>query len=217
MSKVCVRSFSVSLDGFGAGPRQDESNPIGVGGSALHRWIFATKTGRSMVGQSGGAEGVDDAFFKANLEGEGATIMGRNMFGPIRGPWTDGDWQGWWGEDPPFHQPVFVLTHYERRDLILNDTTFHFVTDGIDVALALAFDAAKGGDVGVAGGVSTIRQILDARLIDELVIAVVPIHLGSGERLFETVGEWPPGYECLAVSEGEGATHYELVRVGDAA
>jgi dihydrofolate reductase len=212
MSKLCVECFTVSLDGFGAGPDQDEANPLGVGGRELHGWIYTTKAFREMVGQSGGSEGVDNHFFKGNREEGGATIMGRNMFGPIRGSWEGSDWQGWWGPDPPFHHPVFVLTHNERPDLTLSDTTFHFVTEGIDVALDRAKSVAQGSDVSLAGGVSTILQYLKAKLVDQLVIAVAPIELGSGERLFSTVGEWPDGYELSSVTEGEGATFYTLVR-----
>ncbi len=215
MPKVCVYSFSVSEDGFGAGPDQDLQNPIGVGGMALHQWIFATKTGRSMIGQSGGDEGIDDARFKRGLEEPGSTIMGRNMFGPVRGPWSSSDWRGWWGEDPPFHRPVFVLTHFARADLIMGDTTFHFVPDGPLEALRRAREAAGDSDVNVGGGVATIRQLVDARLIDELHLAVVPITLGAGERLLDAAGVWPEGYEVRAIVAGEGVTHIELVRRDD--
>lgn len=215
MPKVCVYSFSVSEDGFGAAPDQDLQNPIGVGGMALHQWIFATKTGRSTIGQSGGDEGIDDSRFKKGLEEPGSTIMGRNMFGPVRGPWGSSDWRGWWGEDPPFHRPVFVLTHFARPDLIMGDTTFHFVTDGPIEALRRALEAAGDSDVNVGGGVATIRQLLDARLIDELHLAVVPITLGSGERLLDAAGMWPEGYEVRAIVAGEGVTHVELVRRDD--
>jgi dihydrofolate reductase len=204
--------FAVSLDGYGAGPDQDEANPLGVGGRELHGWIYATKSFREMVGEPGGSEGIDNEFFKGNLVGTEATIMGRNMFGPIRGAWEGSDWQGWWGDDPPFHHPVFVLTHHPRPDLTLSDTTFHFVTEGIEVALDRARHASHGGVVRLAGGVSTIKQYLNADLIDELTIAVAPLNLSSGERLFETVGEWPDGYELQSVTEGEGATFYTLAR-----
>jgi dihydrofolate reductase len=212
MSKICVYGFSVSEDGFGAGPDQDAQNPLGVGGRALHEWIFATKSGRSMIGESGGSSGVDDARFRSNLEATGPTIMGRNMFGPIRGPWGSSDWRGWWGDDPPFHHPVFVLSHYARPDLVMGDTTFHFVTGGLLEALRLARDAAGDGDVHVGGGVSTIRQLLDAHLLDELHVSLVPINLGAGERLFESARAWPDGYEVRAEVVGEGATHVDLVR-----
>lgn len=212
MSKVLVDSFSVSLDGYGAGPDQSESNPLGVGGRALHEWIFATKTGRKMIGETGGSEDTDDAVFKSRLESEGPVIMGRNMFGPVRGPWKSHEWRGWWGNDPPFHSPVFVLTHYERPDLVLGDTTFHFVTGGIDEALARARDAAGEHDIHIGGGVSTIRTLLDAQTVDELHLAVVPVRLGGGERLLETVGLWPLGYELRNEVLGEGAMHLELSR-----
>jgi dihydrofolate reductase len=215
MSKVCVYTFSVSDDGFGAGLDQDLENPMGVGGMALHQWIFATKTGRAMIGQSGGDEGIDEARFKRGLEARGATIMGRNMFGPVRGPWGSFEWRGWWGEDPPFHRPVFVLTHYERPDLVMGDTTFHFVTGGPLEALRHAREAEGDGDVKVGGGVATLRQMLDARIIDELHLAVVPITLGSGERLLDAAGVWPEGYEVIAEVAGEGVTHVELARRGD--
>ena len=212
MSKICVDSFSVSLDGYGAGPDQTESNPLGVGGRALHEWIFATKTGREMIGEIGGTEGTDDAAFKRNFESNGPVIMGRNMFGPVRGPWKSFEWRGWWGDDPPFHQPVFVLTHYERPDLVLGETTFHFVTGGMDEALARARGVAGEHDIRVSGGVSTIRTLLDAQLVDDLRLALVPVRLGSGERLLETVGIWPLGYELRSEVLGEGAMHLELSR-----
>jgi dihydrofolate reductase len=210
--KVCVGSFSISADGFGAGPDQSEGNPLGVGGQALHQWIFATKSGRSMIGEQGGSEGVDDDMFRRNLEGVGSVLMGRNMFGPVRGSWGANEWRGWWGDEPPFHCPVFVLTHYERPDLLMGETVFHFVTGGLDEALGRARDAAGDGDVHVGGGVATIRQLLDARLLDEVRLALVPIHLGSGERLVESVGAWPEGYEVDGEVIGEGAKHITLVR-----
>lgn len=212
MSRFEVNAFSISLDGYGAGPHQDEDNPLGVGGTQLHEWIFATKSGREMIGQTGGSEGVDNDVFQRGFDGVGATIMGRYMFGSVRGPWLDSDWQGWWGERPPFHHAVFVLTHFERPAFTLDDTTFYFVTGGIDVALSRAREAAGDDIIGLGGGVQTVRQFLDAGLLDELHLAVVPVRLEAGERLFETVGEWPSGYECSSVTEGEGATHYVLVR-----
>ena len=212
MTKLKAFTVSISLDGFAAAPDQDESNPLGVGGTRLREWIFATKSGREMIGEEGGSEGVDNDFFKLGFDDEGATIIGRNMFGPVRGPWQGREWRGWWGEHPPFHHAVFVLTHFERPALIVDDTTFYFVTEGIDEALAKAGAAAGEHEVRLGGGVATIREFLDARLLDELHLAVVPITLESGERLIETVGEWPSGYECRSVVAGEGATHYTLVR-----
>jgi len=195
-----------------AGPDQDEANPLGVGARQLHEWIFATTSGREMIGENGGSDGVDDEVFKVSREDAGATIMGRNMFGPVRGPWSESAWRGWWGDDPPFHHPVFVLTHYERSDLVLGDTTFHFVTDAIESVVSKAREVAQDRKVQVGGGVATLRAFLDAQLIDELRVSVVPIYLGSGERLFEVVGEWPEGYEVRDVVAGEGATHYTLGR-----
>ena len=212
MSKLEAHAVSISLDGYMAGPHQDESNPLGVGGTQLHEWIFATESGREMIGESGGSVGVDNDVVKRGFEGVGATIMGRNMFGPVRGPWNDSGWSGWWGERPPFHHPVFVLTHFERPALTLDDTTFYFVTEGIDEALARARVAAGDDIIRLGGGVETIREFLHTSQLDRLHVAVVPVRLEAGERLFETVGEWPSGYECSSVTEGEGATHYELVR-----
>jgi dihydrofolate reductase len=168
-----------------------------------------------MIGESGGDEGIDDASFKRNLEAVGPTVMGRNMFGPIRGPWGSSEWRGWWGEEPPFHHPVFVLTHFERPDLVMGETTFHFVTDGPLDALRRAREAAGDTDVKIGGGVSTLRQLLDARLIDEVHLAIVPITLGSGERLLDAAGAWPAGYEVRTEVAGEGVTHVELARIGD--
>jgi dihydrofolate reductase len=208
VTKLLVDSFSVSLDGFGAGPDQDEANPLGVGGGQLHEWIFATKTGRHMIGESGGELGIDDDAFRRCLERDGPVIMGRNMFGPVRGPWGDSSWRGWWGEEPPFHGPVFVLTHYERPDLAVGETTFHFVTGGIDDA-----EVAGDGDIHVGGGVATIRMCLDAQLLDEVWLAIVPVHLGAGERLFKTLEDWPAGYRRGHEVKGERATHLQLLRL----
>ena len=174
VTKILVNSFSVSLDGFGAGPDQSEANPLGVGGSQLHEWVFATKTGRKMIGESGGNRGVDDDVFKRNLESRGPVIMGRNMFGPVRGPWGESDWRGWWGDEPPYHGPVFVLTHHRRPDLAVGETTFHFVTEGIDEAVRRAREVAGDEDIHVGGGVATIRMFLDAQLIDEMWLPLFP-------------------------------------------
>jgi dihydrofolate reductase len=213
MAKILVESFSVSLDGFGAGPNQDEANPIGVGGRQLHDWIFATKTGRQMIGESGGDGGVDDDIFKQRLESPGPAIMGRNMFGPVRGPWGDSEWRGWWGDEPPFHGPVFVLTHYERPDLVVGETTFYFVTQGIDEAIRRAHEVAGPNDIHIGGGVATIRMCLDAQRIDEMWLAVVPVHLSAGERLFKTLDDWPAGYRRGRELKGEHATHLQLLRI----
>lgn len=211
MSRV-VASLSVSLDGFAAGPDQDEAHPIGVGGAALHEWIFATASGRRMVGRDGGTQGVDDGFFRRDADALGATVMGRNMFGPVRGPWSEPEWRGWWGESPPFHHPVFVLTHFARPPLVLGDTTFVFVTEGLSAALDAGRAVADGRDVAVAGGVATVRTALATRAVDALHLAVVAVDLGRGERLIDAVGVWPDGYVVSEVTPGEAATHYELVR-----
>lgn len=212
MAKLEAHALSISLDGYVAGPHQNQDNPLGIGGTKLHDWIFATKAGREMIGEPGGSEGVDNEVVRRGFEGVGATIMGRNMFGPVRGPWHDSDWSGWWGESPPFHHSVFVLTHFDRPALTMNDTTFYFITEGVDEALDRAREAAGDDIIRLGGGAETVREFLDARLLDGLRLAVVPVTLESGERLFEKVGEWPNGYECSSVVEGEGATHYQLVR-----
>jgi dihydrofolate reductase len=211
MVKILVESFSVSLDGFGAGLDQSEANPLGVGGGQLHEWIFATKTGLKMIGQSGGEDGVDDDFFKRGLERRGPTIMGRNMFGPVRGSWGDSEWRGWWGDEPPFHRPVFVLTHHERDDLVLGETTFHFVS-GIDEALRRAREVAGDEDIRVSGGAATLRQFLDAQYVDEMWLGIVPVHFGAGERLFKTLDDWPAGYRRGREVKGERAAHLQFLR-----
>jgi dihydrofolate reductase len=184
MSRLRVACFGVSIDGFGAGPNQDLENPLGVGGESLHQWAFATRTFQVMHGTGGGATGVDDDFAARGFENVGAWILGRNMFGPVRGPWPDDAWKGWWGETPPYHVPVFVLTHHARAPLSMKGgTIFHFVTGGIHEALARAKEAAGKGDVRLGGGVATIRQYLEAGLIDEIHLAVSPVALGKGEAL----------------------------------
>jgi dihydrofolate reductase len=213
VTKILVDSFSVSLDGFGAGPDQGEANPLGLGGGQLHEWIFATKAGREMIGQSGGENGIDDGVFRRCLERSGPVIMGRNMFGPIRGPWGNSSWRGWWGDEPPFHGPVFVLTHYERPDLAVGETTFYFVTGGMDDAVGRAREVAGDDDIHVGGGVDTIRMLLEAQLLDELWLALVPVHLGAGERLFKTLEDWPAGYMRGREVKGERATHLQLLRI----
>jgi dihydrofolate reductase len=186
MTKLRVHSIGLSLDGYGAGPRQSVDHPLGVGGLALHEWAFATRTFQRMHGKEGGATGTDDDFAARGFYNIGAWIIGRNMFGPIRGEWPDDTWKGWWGDNPPYHVPVFVLTHYPRASITMaGGTTFHFVTEGIQNALDRAREAANGQDVRLGGGIATIRQYLSARLIDEMHFAIAPALLGTGEALFE--------------------------------
>ena len=213
MPKLRVHNIAVSLDGYMAGPDQDLDNPLGVGGLGLHDWAFATRGWNAMHGTEGGEEGVDDKFLARGDVGVGATIMGRNMFGPIRGPWTDEDWKGWWGPNPPYHHPVFVLTHHRRGSIAMEGgTTFHFVDEGIDVALERAFDAANGSDVRVGGGAATIQQYLRAGLVDEMHLAIVPILLGSGERLFDHLDGGPPGYQRIEMVSSPAVVHVTLAR-----
>jgi dihydrofolate reductase len=216
MAKLGVRCFSVSLDGFGAGPDQDLENPLGVGGMALHEWFFKTRTFHKMhplAGEDGGGTGVDEQFASRGFENVGAWILGRNMFGPVRGPWPDENWKGWWGETPPYHVPVFVLTHYAREPLVMKGgTTFHFVTEGIESALERAREAAAGKDVRIGGGVATIRQYLKAGLVDEMHIALSPALLGRGENLLEGIDLVGLGYRCEKLVGGEGAGHYFITR-----
>ena len=209
MSKLRVESFTVSLDGYGAGPNQSMENPLGVGGAALHEWAFATQTFQKRVlGAEGGTTGIDDDFAARGFRNVGAWILGRNMFGPIRGHWPDDRWRGWWGDNPPYHTPVFVLTHHPRESISMDGgTTFHFVTDGIHQALERAMDAADGLDVRIGGGVATIRQYLRARLIDEMHIAVAPILLGSGENLFADIDLPSLGDRCVEHVATQRATH----------
>jgi dihydrofolate reductase len=211
MPKLRAHSIAVSLDGYMSGPNQDLDNPLGVGGMRLHDWVFDTRTGRRMTGQDGGEEGLDDEFLARGDVGVGATIMGRNMFGPFRGPWEDEKWTGWWGEDPPYHHDVFVLTNHLRPSVTMQGgTVFHFVSDPIETVLALAFEAARGADVRLGGGADTIRQYLRAGLLDELHLAVVPILLGGGVRIFDDGGT--PGYECAEFAASPSVAHYRLVR-----
>jgi len=215
MPRLLVRNLSISLDGYVAGPHQDLDNPLGVGGMQLHDWLFATRSGNRMIGRAGGSEGLDNEFFSRRESGVGATIMGRNMFGPIRGPWGGTDWNGWWGEDPPFHHPVFVLTHHPRPPVEMQGgTTFHFVDSGIEAALSAAFEAAGEGDVLVGGGAATIRQYLRDSLIDELHLAIVPVLLGAGERLFDDLGPSAGSYRCVEHVCSPAATHVRLARTG---
>ncbi|MGO8999810.1 MAG: dihydrofolate reductase family protein [Polyangiaceae bacterium] len=198
MSRLSVRSFSVSLDGFGAGPAQDLEHPLGVGGMALHDWFFPTRTFRTMHGMDGGITGIDDDFAARGFAGVGAWILGRNMFGPVRGPWPDDTWKGWWGETPPYHVPVFVLTHHARASVSMSGgTTFHFVTGGIEEALERAKKAAGELDVRVGGGPATIRQYLGAKLVDEMHLAITPALLGRGESLLAGIDLPGLGYRCV--------------------
>jgi dihydrofolate reductase len=213
MTKLRVASFSISLDGYGAGPEQSLENPLGVGGESLHDWMVATRTFRKMSGEAGGAAGADNDFTARGFENVGAWILGRNMFGPVRGPWPDETWKGWWGEEPPYHVPVFVLTSYPRAPIeMAGGTTFHFVTDGIDAALDRARESADGKDVRLGGGAATIRQYLLAGLIDEMHIAIAPILLGSGEHLFAGIDLPKLGYEVAEHVAGEKATHVVLTK-----
>jgi len=213
MSKLVVRSFALSLDGYGAGPDQSLSDPLGKGGRSLHEWMFATRTARRMFGQEGGETGVDDDFTARGFENVGAWILGRNMFGPIRGNWPDESWRGWWGENPPYHTPVYVLTHHARRALEMEGgTTFHFVTDGIESALRQAKAAAQGRDVRLGGGIQTIRQYLTAGHIEDLHLVISPVLLGSGEALFAGIDLPRLGYRCVRYAPGLRGTHVVLAR-----
>ena len=213
MSKLRVHAFSISLDGYGAGPGQNLENPLGVGGMALHEWAFATRTFQKMFGRDGGATGIDDDFAARGFDNIGAWILGRNMFGPVRGPWPDDTWKGWWGEEPPYHVPVFVLTHHPRASITMKGgTTFHFVTDGIEAALRRATDAAEGRDIRVGGGASTIRQYLSASLIDEMHVAIAPALLGSGEALLTGLDLPKLGYRCTKHVPTPSATHVVLAK-----
>jgi dihydrofolate reductase len=213
MSRLRVHAFCVSVDGFGAGPGQDREHPLGAGGMALHEWVFATRTFQKMNGQEGGATGIDDDFAARGFEGIGAWILGRNMFGPVRGAWPDDTWKGWWGDTPPYHVPVFVLTHHARAPLAMNGgTTFHFVTGGIHEALARAKEAAGALDVRLGGGAATIRQYLEARLVDELHVAVTPVLLGSGEPLFSGIDLPRLGYRCTQHVTSQAAMHVVITK-----
>jgi dihydrofolate reductase len=213
MTKLRVQSFAVSIDGYGAGPNQDFQNPLGVRGPELMEWFFHTQIWRKMHGHVDGETGVDNGIAERSFDGIGAWILGRNMFGPVRGEWPDHSWKGWWGEEPPYHTPVFVLTHHPRPVLkMAGGTDFHFVTEGIHAALELATAAANGRDVRLGGGVSTIRQYLRARLVDELHLAIRPVLLGSGEHLWDGIDMHALGYECTNYVAGERATHVFLRR-----
>ena len=213
MTKLRVLSIGMSVDGFSAGPNQDLANPLGVGGRALFEWMFATRTFRRMHGNDGGSTGVDDDFAARGFRNIGAWIIGRNMFGPVRGPWLDDNWKGWWGENPPYHVPVFVLTNHARKSITMEGgTTFEFVTDGIQAALERATEAAKGQDVRLGGGAATIREYLRAGLVDEMHLAIAPVLLGSGENLLVGMDLPRLGYQRSEQPLTEQATHIVLTK-----
>ncbi|HEV3112629.1 MAG TPA: dihydrofolate reductase family protein [Candidatus Binataceae bacterium] len=215
MTKLRVESFSISLDGYGAGPNQNLANPLGAGGTALHEWAFATRTFQQMLGGDGGATGIDDDFAARGFANIGAWILGRNMFGPVRGPWPDDTWKGWWGENPPYHTPVFVLTNHPRPSITMDGgTVFHFVADGINAALTRATEAANGQDIRLGGGVATIRQYLRAALIDEMHLAISPVLLGSGEHLLTGIDAPGLGYHCTEHVASANVTHVVLTKRG---
>lgn len=212
--KLVVRCFSVSADGYGAGPHQDIENPLGLGGMSLHQWIFPTRTFQErLFNKKGGTTGPDDDFAARGFENVGAWILGRNMFGPVRGPWPDDSWRGWWGEEPPYHCEVFVLTHHSRPSVEMKGgTVFHFVTEGIEAALDKAQQAAGSKDIRLGGGAATIRQYLRARLVDELHFAIAPVVLGSGENLFAGLDLVSLGYRRAEHVATANATHIVLTR-----
>jgi dihydrofolate reductase len=213
MTKLRVHGFTISVDGYGAGPDQGLANPLGVGGPALHEWAFATRTFKTMFGSDGGTTGIDDKFVARGFANIGAWILGRNMFGPVRGAWSDEAWKGWWGENPPYHTPVFVLTHYPRAPITMaGGTVFHFVADGIHAALQRAVECAAGKDVRLGGGVSSIRQYLCAGLIDEMHLAIAPVLLGTGEHLLAGIDAPKLGYQCIERVATENATHLVLAK-----
>ena len=213
MGRVRVAGFAVSIDGFGAGPDQSLENPLGLRGPELHAWYFPTRTFQAMIGKDGGTEGIDDRFGRASMAGFGAFILGRNMFGPIRGDWPDDVWKGWWGDNPPYHAPTYILTHHPRPSIEMEGgTVFHFVTDGIESALDQARAAAGDLDVKIGGGVSTVRQYLLAGAIDELHLVVSPVMLGRGEALFAGIDLPALGYGVTETVATEAATHVVLTR-----
>lgn len=213
MSKLRVNCFAISMDGYGAGPSQSLEAPLGIGGEALHGWFVPTETFQSMTGKEGGTKGPDNDFAKRGIENLGAWILGRNMFGPVRGAWPDENWKGWWGDTPPYRCDVFVLTHHPRKSFEMNGgTTFHFVTEGIEAALTKAKAAARGKDIRVGGGASTIRQYLQARLIDEMHVAISPVMLGKGEPLWSGIDLPALGYEQKEYVPSENAAHYVFAK-----
>ena len=215
MSRLRVHSVGMSLDGYGAGPCQSLENPLGVGGPALHEWAFKTRTFHTIHGKDGGETGVDDDFVARGFDNIGAWIMGRNMFGPVRGPWPDDTWKGWWGDDPPFHTPVFVLTNHARDSLAMKrGTTFYFVTNGIQDALTQARKAAQGKDIRLGGGVATIQEYLRAGLVDEIHLADAPVLLGSGECLLAGIDLPALGYQVDAHRNSANCLHVTIAKTG---
>ncbi len=213
MAKLRVHTFSISLDGYGAGPDQRLENPLGIGGETLHDWIVATRTFCQMIGGEDGTTGTDNDFVARGFDNIGGWILGRNMFGPVRGAWPDDSWKGWWGDNPPYHTPVFVLTHHPRASITMDGgTTFHFVTDGIHAALKHATPVAGGKDVRLGGGVATIQQYLRARLIDEMHFAISPVLLGAGEHLLVGIDTLKLGYQCTGHVPTPNATHFVLTK-----
>ncbi|HEU5135680.1 MAG TPA: dihydrofolate reductase family protein [Steroidobacteraceae bacterium] len=212
MSRLRVHTFSISLDGFGAGPDQDLNNPFGTGGMVLPQWMMPTRSiQKNLFGNEGGTTGIDDDFVARGFANVGAWILGRNMFGPMRGPWTDDGWKGWWGDNPPYHAPVFILTHHPRPPIVMEGgTTFHFVSDGIHAALKRATEAAKDQDVRLVGGVATLRQYLAAGLVDEMHLAIAPVFLGKGEHLFSGIDLPRLSYQCTRHVATASATHVVL-------
>lgn len=213
MQKIRVANFSISIDGFGAGPKQDINNPLGIGGMDLHQWFFPTDVFQKMHSGKEGETGKDNDYAAGAFRNVGAFIMGRNMFGPIRGNWPDDNWKGWWGKNPPFHCPVYVLTNHSRESINMEGgTTFHFVAEGIEKALELAKQSANDKDVKIGGGVNTIRQYMIAKLIDEMHIVISPVILGSGEQLFENIDLIKLGYKCIENTLTKRAMHIILAK-----
>jgi len=213
MTKVKVAGFSVSLDGFGAGADQSLENPLGVRGPEIFQWFFPTKTFQQMHGKDDGETGTDDSFARRAMEGFGAFILGRNMFGPVRGEWPDDQWKGWWGDTPPYHAPTFILTHHPRPPIeMLGGTTFHFVSEGIDVALQKARAAAGAKDIKIGGGVETVRQYVQAGHVDEIHLAVAPVAIGQGEPLFSGIDLRALGYRTVEHVPTARATHIVLAK-----